>query len=109
MKKLFLLSLLLLTGCSISNPSEGQKIGRIVKLADEGIIFKSCEDELIRGGLIDGSGSMGLSFSFTIESPRLKVLAKEAFENQYEVVLSYRCELISSWTRSENENPHFVT
>ena len=57
-----------LVGCNINTPSSGQKIGRIVKLVDEGLLYKTTEGELIRGGLVDGSGSMGTSFHFTIHA-----------------------------------------
>ena len=107
MNKILIL-LILLTSCNISTPKEGQKIGRIVKLADEGLFYKTCEGELIRGGLIDGSGSMGTSFHFVIENERLKNMAYDALYGQYEVIITYRSELFSSLTRSQCSEPHFV-
>jgi len=103
-----LLMSLCLTSCNISNPSNGHKIGRIVKLADEGVWCKTCEGELIRGGLVDGSGSMGSSFKFTIESRALREIALQAFETQAEVILTYEVELCSACWRSECSTPHFV-
>jgi hypothetical protein len=97
------------TSCNINTPSHGEKIGRIVKLADEGLVNKTCEGELIRGGLIDGSGSMGSSFHFVIEDERIKMIAKQAMMNQQEIIMTYKVELISAAWRSEDNHPHFVT
>lgn len=105
--RLFLLGIIL-TSCSINTPSEGAKIGRIVKLANEGIFSKTYEGELIRGGITDGSGSFGNSFHFTIEDPQLINIAKDAMEKQHEVVMYYHVEGISSTFRSANMEPHFV-
>jgi len=104
-----LLLCLCLVGCTINTPKEGQKIGRIVKLADEGLLYKTCEGELIRGGLMDGSGSLGSSFHFTIEDPRVRQVALMAFQDQAEVIINYRTDFITSIVRSENGEPHFVT
>lgn len=110
MLRALLLSLCLcLTSCHINTPTSGQKIGRIVKLANEGMLCKTCEGELIRGGLVDGSGSMGTSFKFTIEDVELKRVARKALLDQSEVILYYRTELVTSITRSECSQPHFVT
>ncbi len=110
MKQLiYVLTCIFLSSCSINNPSDGQKIGRIVKLADEGLFCKTCEGELIRGGIVDGSGSMGTSFKFTIEDDdELREIAREAFENQFEVIMTYEVEFMSAMWRSECSTPHFV-
>jgi len=97
-----------MTCCHTSTPSQGKKIGHIVKLAKEGVFFKTWEGELIRGGLTDGSGSFGTSFHFVIESDSLAESALNAMENNEEVILYYHCEMISSLSRSEKESPHFV-
>jgi len=96
------------SSCTINNPGKGAKIGTIVKLSEDGIISKTCEGELIRGGLIDGSGSLGGSFKFTIENDYLKDAAYTALENHSEVIITYECEFVSSLFRSESMNPHFV-
>lgn len=106
---LVLLLSFLLTGCSIQTPKEGQKVGRIVKLAEEGLFYKTCEGELIRGGLVDGSGSLGGSFHFTIEDEYLKKLAMQALEEQSEIIMRYRVDWVTSITRSECTKSHFVT
>lgn len=97
-----------MTSCTINTPKKGQKIGRIVKIADEGLLHSTCEGELIRGGIVDGSGSMGTSFKFTIEGYKLRDLAYQAFEKQQEVIITYECEFMSGVWRSECGHPHFV-
>ncbi len=109
LKIIGLICAVLISSCSISNPSEGKKIGRIVKLADEGLICKTCEGELLRGGLIDGSGSMGNSFLFTLEDNMLRSLANQALEDQSEVIVYYRTKLFTWPTESETPgNAHLV-
>lgn len=99
---------LILTACQISTPMSGQKIGRIVKISDEGLFWKSCEGELIRGGFVDGSGSMGGSFHFTIENHLHKDIAYKAFESQQEVIITYDTPFVTSLTRTDYSPPHFV-
>ena len=106
----YLLMLLLLTSCVINtSPGNGMKVGRIVKISHVGMFYKTWECELIRGGLIDGTGSMGQSSHFTIENQEDVELANQAFNEQFEVVVYYRTEFISSVTRSEYGTPYFVT
>jgi hypothetical protein len=93
----------------MNTPTKGQKIGRIVKIADEGIFSTTTEGQLLRGGLNDGSGSMGGSFEFTIEKPSLKILADKYLNNQKEVIIDYYTPLFSSIFRSEQMHPHFIT
>lgn len=102
-------SLLLLSSCTLNTPTKGQKIGRIVKLADEGLFSTTTEGQLLRGGLVDGSGSMGGSFEFTIESPSLKIMADKYLNNQKEVVIDYYTPFVSCVFRSEQMTPHFIT
>lgn len=96
-------------GCAINSPEDGQKIGRIVKLSNSGFVNTTLEGELIRGGFSDGSGSMGGSFHFTIEHMRLKEIAYDALEKQYEVIIFYECPGICSFFRSEHGRSNFVT
>ncbi len=104
----FMALALLVTSCTFSTPAKGSKIGRIVKISEEGVFYKTVEGELIRGGLLDGNGSMGSSFKFTIEDDSLKDIAYDAFSNQKEVIITYESELISSLFRSQCGSPHFV-
>lgn len=109
MKQIIIFIFLFLSSCTINTPSEGKKIGRIVKIAHEGIFSSTWEGELIRGGLTDGSGSIGTSFHFTIEDENIFLLAIQYMESQKEVEIYYRCEFISSCFRSEMGHPYFVT
>lgn len=97
------------SSCTMNTPSKGIKIGRIVKLSECGVLFTTCEGELLRGGLMDGSGSMGASFNFTIESRALKYLAHKYLEDQCEVKMSYTTPLFAWLGRSERSCPCFVT
>lgn len=98
-----------LSGCYINtDPGKGKKIGRIVKFSKQGMIYKTWEGELIRGGLNDGTGSFGTSFHFTVEDSNMAEQAIYAFENQYEVIIDYRKEFIHSITRSEGSDAYFV-
>ncbi len=98
-----------LAGCALhTDPGQGKKIGRIVKFSKQGMLFKTWEGELIRGGFTDGSGIMGTSFHFTIENYDLAKKALEAFENQSEVIIDYRREFIHLLTRAESGNAYFV-
>lgn len=110
MRKLLCLMtvLCLLTSCNSTNPSNGQKIGSIVKLAHEGLFYKTWEGELIRGGMNDGSGSFGNIFHFVIENQNLVNKALFAMENNKEIILIYHCEAFSSLARSERDGPNFV-
>lgn len=109
LKVIVLSSLFVFFGCHVnSNPGRGKKIGKIVKLSKEGVFSKTWEGELIRGGLTDGSGTLGTSFEFTIEDEKLVSVAFKAFENQSEVILTYRKEYFTSLSRSECSSPSFV-
>lgn len=103
------IALLSLTGCYVNtDPGHGKKIGRIVKLSMQGMVYKTWEGELIRGGLNDGNGSFGTSFHFTVEDEEMAQKAMDAFFNQYEVIIDYRREFIHSITRSESSDAYFV-
>jgi hypothetical protein len=105
----FIILLFSLSGCYIhTDPGTGKKIGRIVRFSKQGMLYKTWEGELIRGGITDGSGTLGGSFHFTIEDERLANKALDAFENQFEVIIDYRREFVSSWSRSEGSDAYFV-
>lgn len=76
-----------------TSPGEGEKIGQIVKISHVGIINKTYEAELVRGGLVDGSGTVGgQTFHFTIRDPEMVVKAKEHMRKQTETRLRYVVE-----------------
>jgi hypothetical protein len=110
MKKMsfYLIPLFILFSCTFrTDPGEGIKIGRIVKVSRQGLIFKTWEVTLVRGGLNDGSGVIGSSFEFTIENDSLAKEAVKLMENQSEVMVYYKTEFISSIKRSESYSPNF--
>lgn len=106
LKKILLLStIILLTGCW--ETIKGKKTGTIVKCANEGLIIKTYECEIIRGGMNNGNGSFGKSFHFTIEKPELKNIANDALDNQKEVVLDYHDEW-TTFLRQEHYSEGFA-
>ena len=65
--------------------AKGEKIGTLVKIANEGFWWKTHEGELIRGGMNDGSGSIGKSFHFTIERDDIFEIAQKAMNDNKQV------------------------
>lgn len=94
-----------LSGCG--NVGNGEKVGQVVKLAETGIICKTWEGEIVRGGYNGGSGVQGASFDFTIEDPALLAQIQAALDGQYEIRLYYRTEMVT-FCRSDSSD-HFVT
>lgn len=106
MKKLLLTGLMFiacatLTGCY--EVADGEKIGMITKVSQQGIFCKTWEAEIIRGGFNGGSGVNGQSFHFTIEDPKIVKQIQEAMEKQHEIKIHYKSEMIS-FCRSESHS-----
>jgi hypothetical protein len=92
---------LMLTGCY--ETGTGTKIGVITKVGSgEGIINKTIEAEIVRGGFSSGSGASGQSFHFTIQSPELAKKMEEAMEKQQEVKITYRTELFTPFSSASS-------
>ena len=108
MNKFLILLFFIMSSCSMQSPTKGEKIGRIVRLSECGLFFKTYEGDLIRGGLSDGSGVIGQSFPFTIEDRNVYEDARKYFEDQSEVVIQYEKEFLSGCWRSECLNPSFI-
>ena len=53
------LACLTLAGCGIATPTQGEKIGVIIKVNKEGLFCTTWEVQMIRGGMSDGSGGVG--------------------------------------------------
>jgi hypothetical protein len=102
LKKVLILILpLILTGCLTTG--KGEKMGEVIKIAQEGIICKTWEGELIRGGLNDGSGGFGARiFPFTVENTDLLQKVQYALENNKKVKIIYHHEAIT-FCRSEQQ------
>jgi hypothetical protein len=94
-----------LTGCV--ERGTGEKMGVVTKLAKQGLFCKTWEAEIVRGGLVGGSGVNGQSFHFTIENDDLAKKLQDAMENQKEVKIEYRTEVFT-FCRSESDG-HFLT
>lgn len=93
----------LATACGLNTPAEGEKIGTIVRVQRSGVLTKTWEGQLIRGGMNNGSGVMGIApFHFTIEDPKLLTAVQAAMEHQTEVLVTYRDEGIYSFSRSDS-------
>lgn len=106
MKQLLLFVPLVLVACGIqTSPGNGEKIGQIVRISKIGMIYKTWEAEIIRGGLSSGSGTAGTQpFYFTIESDEMANRAQQYMRDQTEVLLEYRQEGIFRLTRTEKES-----
>lgn len=107
MKKVALLAAIAavaLTGCI--ERGNGEKLGVLTKVAKEGAICPTWEAEIVRGGLVGGSGVTGSAFHFSIESEELANKLKTAMEKQQEVKITYSSELVT-FCRSESGN-HFL-
>lgn len=89
-------SVLFLSGCgSGCNSGDGKKIGRVVKIAKHGVFCTTYEGEIIRGGFNGGDGVNGNSLHFSIKSQKLVDALTKAMENQEEIELSYKHQVLS--------------
>ena len=100
---------LMCAGCGIGTPGNSAKIGNIIKVANEGIICKTWEATMIRGGVVDGTGAFGAPFDFTIEDKSLVPKVKEALDSGREVKIFYTSEGIYSACRGAGSGGHFLT
>lgn len=98
---LALLVCVLLSGCLVT--SRGEKVGVIVKCANEGLFVKTYECEIIRGGMNSASGTLGKSFDFTVEDKELISSFEKALNDQKQVHLYYHHEVFT-FLRSESDN-----
>lgn len=106
MKYVAMLLLVVVGGCwTFPNPGDGEKVGTIIKLSHEGILCKTGEGQLIRGGMANGSGAFGVTpFDFTV-SDELWARADSFFESQTEVRIHYH----SSWSWAcSSETGHYL-
>lgn len=91
-----------------TSPGDGEKIGQVVKISRQGLVSKTWEAQLIRGGMSGGNGSFGtVPFDFTIEDEEMAKKAIEYMQSQTEVVIKYRMECVYSRFRTESEG-HFL-
>lgn len=105
-----LVLILSIAGCGLPNtsPGSGEKIGQVVKLSKQGILCKTWEGQLIRGGMVGGSGAFGtIPFDFTVESDELAQKVQKYMQDQTEVIVRYQVEGFYAWCRSDSMG-HFL-
>lgn len=91
MKHLIVILIVLMTGCGYGIRSgEGKKIGQVVKLGEYGMLCKTYEGELVRGGLNNGSGVNGSSFHFSMKSKEMFDKLNKMMEDQQEIEITYQ-------------------
>lgn len=104
------LAMLALTGCGVNEkPGTNEKIGVIVKVGKTGILCDTWEAQIVRGGLIDGSGVMGAPFNFTVEYPGQVDKLKEYMNAGTEVKITYRTEGIYASWRSDSGGDFLIS
>jgi hypothetical protein len=97
------------TACGLNSaPGTTEKVGQIVKVSKVGILNKTWEAELVRGGFSNGGGVNGTAYDFTIESDSLAKVAQDFMEAQREVRVKARHEGIYLNARTESHG-HFAT
>ena len=106
-KEILLVTVMALTLSSCWTLETGEKTGRIVKVAKAGYIVKTWDGELVKGGFTDGSGSMGKTLNFSIESEDLVEKLKSAMETQRQVNVKYHQEFFA-FLRTNYEDHYFV-
>ncbi len=101
---LFIISCFFVT---FATPNSGDKTGIIVKVAQEGVIAKTWEAELIKGGMNNGSGGFGVKpFDFTLTEQQADVANQTMISGQ-EVVVKYHSNFISwNWSTATSTNTY---
>lgn len=103
MRLIVLLGLMALVGCGMSNPGDGEKIGQIVRVTHEGVICKTYEAQMIRGGMSNGSGGFGTTpFHFTIDDEKTADQLRKYMADQVEILIKYRTRFIYPLCSSES-------
>lgn len=78
------------TGCTHSMGG-GEKVGSVIKIAQEGFFIKTNEVELVRGGMNGGSGAFWVTpLHCTVNDDALLAKFQDALDKQYEVKVQYR-------------------
>lgn len=74
---------------------EGEKTGQIVDVWKSGLVIKTWECKIIRGGLEDGSGTLGQVTQLTIEDADQLRKAKELMRKKSNVIVAWHHELFN--------------
>jgi len=102
MKRAVLLAALFGVGCGLGNPTSGEKLGTVIRLAQSGMLCTTWEATIVRGGFSSGSGALAAPFDFTIEDQRIVEQIQSALDHQREIKLTYQSEGIYSLCRSDS-------
>lgn len=97
-----------LSGCGW-NTGNGEKVGTVIKIAQQGMWHKTWEAEIVRGGMVNGSGGFSTTpLHLTISDGDTGNLQRlqDAFDKQYEVKVKYVTYMFAPWA-SDTEN-HFA-
>lgn len=99
-----------LAACNL-NRGSGEKVGTIVKFAQEGLLCTTTEIEVIKGGMNGGSGAFGVApLDATIKDPVLAAKAEKYFNSQTEVRIKYSLVTMTTPCSTEQRgHAHFVT
>jgi len=84
-----------------TNPQNGDLIGQITNIKSAGIIFKANEVDIIKGGLQNGSGTLGAVHRLTYSDDQLPAL-QHAMDTNKEINVHYNCPLFYSGLFSDN-------
>lgn len=88
----------------------GQKVGTIIKLSQEGFFIKTWEAEMVRGGMNGGSGSFSTTpLHVTIDNLTLLPAVQQAFDDQKEVVVSYQEKYFTPFDSECSDGCKFLT
>jgi hypothetical protein len=82
-------SMLTVTGCTRIT-GQGEKVGSVIKVSNEGLLFKTNEVEIVRGGMNNGSGAFSTTpLNVTVNDPGILAKIQDALDKQYEVKVRY--------------------
>lgn len=97
-----------LSGCGHGLQSgTGKKIGQVIQIGQHGLLCKTYEGKLVRGGFNTGSGVSGGVFEFTVDDHSMFAELQKAMESQEEIEVTYQKVSFSGPCTSESD--HFVT
>lgn len=91
---LFIIFIIWVGSWIFRSTGQGERTGQIVKMSHTGVLFKTYEGEIIKGGLTNGSGGFGAPLDFTIKDENKDLISKAyaALNAGQEVTLVYHTE-----------------
>lgn len=97
MKRLVILTVLMLAGCSLGNNEEGTHRGVVTDISRGGLICKTWDGELI-----SGSGGASIKYRFTITNQETVDFLREAQKSGKEVIFDYSSPIVFSLCSSKH-------